>query len=73
VKYAVDIHTKFHEDRLRHSEVVRGDNHTRAQTQQDDPVILLYFFQSKESRLNILFQTFLTSCTCHEMQGTLSL
>jgi hypothetical protein len=55
MKYAVemaelryhDIHTEFHKDWFRHSEVNRGD--TQTHTQQRDRISLLSFF--KESRL----------------------
>jgi hypothetical protein len=44
---AMIIHTKLHEDRTRHSEVIR-EEYTR---QQGDLIHLFLFFKNKESRL----------------------
>jgi hypothetical protein len=51
-----DAHTKFNKDRFRQLKVVRGwgihrQAHKQTHRQQGDLIILLLFFQNKESRL----------------------
>jgi hypothetical protein len=59
------VHTKFHKDRFRHSEVNRGD--TQIHIQKGDLVSLFLFFQNKEWRLikvrdvNLLVTQFICS------------
>jgi uncharacterized C2H2 Zn-finger protein len=49
-----DICTKFHKDWFRHSEVNRGHTHTHTQERDLISLLCFFFFQNKESRLEII-------------------
>jgi hypothetical protein len=71
-----DIHTKFHTDRFRLSKLLRGmytdtdtHKHTHTHTQKSKLIILLLFFQNKESRLEIVTLHLCVYLGCSEISS----